>query len=254
MPSLSNIIAKLTIAGTDFIFPPACHYCASPIEKGAIVHLCPACLGQLSETNKNFCSICSVVVGPHLETSSGCFYCQNEKYSFRRATALGNHVGFLKSVVLQAKLQRDNPLLYSLSQLLADRITRSDQNDASNLIIPIPQHWTDRILYPFHAPVTLSNHLSHLLKQPANSNILQLRQRTVRQHTLQGAERRQNLRDAFYISPRINLKGAKIILVDDVMTTGTTCNRATQQLLKAGAEDVCVAVLARGIGLKSSIR
>jgi predicted amidophosphoribosyltransferase len=59
-------------------------------------------------------------------------------------------------------------------------------------------------------------------------------------------ERRQNVRNAFYARPRKSLKGATVLLVDDVLTTGSTCHHAARALRNAGAQKVIVAAIARG--------
>ncbi len=234
--------------GAEFLFPSACSLCHSAIPPSCPNRMCAECLDGLDVTQKNSCELCSAVVGPNLATDNGCIHCRHEGYEFRSVASLGNYTGLLKKAVLQGKCQYDELALRSLAQLLSQVVCDRASNRSMDLIVPIPQHWSDRFLSLNQASMTIANQLSRLLKLPNDRHILRKRERTPKQHLLSPAARRKNLRSAFKVNRGIDLTGLSILLVDDVLTTGTTCQRATRVLLQAGAEEVRVAVLARGIG------
>ncbi|WP_232101483.1 ComF family protein [Gimesia panareensis] len=118
-----------------------------------------------------------------------------------------------------------------------------------DLIIPVPLHWTSR-LYRSHNPAGLIGEaLSSRLQAKYDVNILAKRKRTPAQTSLTPSERRTNLRDAFRVRRSRRIQDLRILLVDDVMTTGSTANAATRALLEAGAREINVAVIARAPGL-----
>ena len=91
--------------------------------------------------------------------------------------------------------------------------------------------------------------IANRLGVPTTSRLLVRRRRTIPQATLSPGRRRANVRGAFFVHPHQDLVGAKVLLVDDILTTGATLNEAAKMLRKAGAEEVSVAVLARAEGL-----
>lgn len=241
-------ISQITGAGREFLFPTVCQLCAAPLSGDAPVDFCTPCLNELRPANQNQCQVCSADVGPNLTTELGCIHCQQERFMFRKITSLGTYAGPLKEAVLRGKRSHNPTLLCHLSDLCSAQLRQTAQDASTNLIVPIPRHWTDRLFESQAPPMSIANRLNHLLKLRLETHILTKRSRTPKQHSLQPTARRKNLKSAFQVASGINLDGARILLVDDVLTTGTTCQRATFELRKAGAEDVQVFVLARGVG------
>lgn len=234
-------------SGIEFLFPAACLYCGKHLACGA-GKFCRECCDAIRRSDVNQCLVCSAFVGPYLETSQGCIHCQADSYAFQSVFSLGNYEGCLRTAVLRGKHLHDSTMLVGLTELLVE-CSRSRFLDASiDVLVPMPHHWLDRLLSRSEPSTTIANHLGRLLKVPVDSHILAKRQRTQKQQSLSPSARRENLKTAFAVSSGVDLKGTKVLLVDDVLTTGTTCQRAARALLKSGAEVVKVAVLARGIG------
>ncbi len=235
-------------SSVEFLFPSACSLCGSAVSTECRIQICEDCLCELNLDEIRRCEVCSAVVGPNLKTENGCQYCRNDRFAFGAVTSLGNYDGALKQAVLRGKYHHETRILSSLTELLF-RLTSERFSDASiSLVVPIPHHWTERFRSCHPASTTIANQLSRLLKVRIDRHILCKRKRTPKQHSLQPTARRKNLQDAFKVNRNVDLTGLSVLLVDDVLTTGTTCQRATRTLLQAGAEEVRVAVLARGIG------
>src|SRR5262249_29434935 len=92
---------------------------------------------------------------------------------------------------------------------------------------------------------TVAHAVARQLELRCSTGLLICRRILRRQSTLTPPQRRQNVRGAFYASRRWNVAGQRILLVDDVMTTGATAHEASRALLKAGAAAVDVATVAR---------
>jgi ComF family protein len=130
-------------------------------------------------------------------------------------------------------------LIHSLSNLLDEH--------HFDYIIPLPYHW-HRLIHRGHNPVrTICKQLARETNFPLMDGLKRIRS----QHSQKGLNRRQrlsNLSCAFVVHPHLNQSifvGKNLLLVDDVLTTGATCNSAALTLKTAGAKSVCVACLAR---------
>jgi predicted amidophosphoribosyltransferase len=152
----------------------------------------------------------------------------------------------MRSAVLAAK----RPGGDSAAAWLADRLWKLRAAELAplgiDLVIPVPQHWTRRVVAPQNAAESIARRLAARLNAPFRRHILVKTRRTPKQTSLAPSARRENLRGCFHsLRP---LHGRRVLLVDDVLTTGTTANRASRALLDVGAEAVWVAAPARGVG------
>jgi len=248
---LSPGVRTLLRDTVDFVFPPACACCQRPLPDSSDTprFVCLDCRQKLAPTIADRCQRCSAPVGPHLDTTAGCIHCREDRFAFERVFSLGVYDDALRSAVLAAKQPGGDVLTASLAELLFLRETDALQSLGIDLIVPVPHHWTERLLRRHLPPVTFAARLSPLLDVPWTAHLLAKIRRTRPQLWLEPTDRRNNLRGAFRLTGRPQLDGSRILLVDDVLTTGTTAHRAASVLKKAGAT-VFVAVIARGLGTR----
>lgn len=125
--------------------------------------------------------------------------------------------------------------------------TGKDFWEEADYIIPVPLHRWRLLKRRFNQSAIIANYLSKKTKIPALLNCLQRVRATETQGHLQAAQRKRNVKNAFDIHPKhkAQLKGKKIVLIDDVYTTGATVNECTRALLKAGVSRVDVLTIAR---------
>lgn len=240
-----------TFAGhvVDFLFPPQCPVCGNETDReGAVETLCRACVAALGPVAADRCRRCSAPVGPHLDTSAGCVHCSGDVYSFERAMSLGTYRDWLRTAVLSAKQSGGGPAAAALARVFCNREESELRRLGIDLIVPVPHHWWDRTTRAHLAPVTLSRIIANRLRIRWRGGTLRKVRHTPKQVDLTPTDRRRNLRGAFRVARRSRLAGRTILLVDDVLTTGTTAHCATRALKQAGAEPVYVAAMARGVG------
>jgi predicted amidophosphoribosyltransferase len=108
--------------------------------------------------------------------------------------------------------------------------------------------WPQRLWRGANSSETLAIAVARELKLPVASDLLVCRRFLRKQSTLRPDERRRNVRHAFRVSWRYDIKGARLLVVDDVMTTGATAQETARVLRDAGAASVVVAAVARGMG------
>ena len=245
--SLLHLTHALLGATVGVLLPETCPLCRRDLPPAAAGEewLCTACVAALPVT-ENYCDVCSAPVGPFLNTQKGCGHCLKDDFGFRRTFAIGEYIDSLRAAVLSAKQAGGSPTAVWLADRLWERRGEELAALAATQILPVPQHWTRRLTAPHNTAAVVGSRLAVRLKVPYDASILRKVRRTPAQPSLVPSARRANLRSAFAVDARLD--GQRILLVDDVLTTGTTADRVARVLLKAGAETVWVAVLARGIG------
>ncbi len=139
------------------------------------------------------------------------------------------------------------PLAVALVELLWELRRDELSQLQAEVVVPLPMHWARRLQRGANAPDVLAERLARRLGVPL-CPMLARRRHTAPQASLARAARLTNLRQAFGLRGSYNCRGARVLLVDDVLTTGTTCGEATRVLLRHGAATVSVAVLARAEG------
>lgn len=238
--------------GIDFVYPPFCPLCGSRADctesDQSGPNFCDDCRAALVTEYGDACLRCGAPVGPNLQTSNGCYSCRNDRFVFETVYQLGVYEEKLREACLRAKSSFSEPLAAALTQLLWEWIATDLDQAGIDLIVPIPEHWTRRINRNHNPPETLGRVLARRLHVGFDAHILAKVRRTPSQTSLTPTKRRGNLRDAFRVRRNSLLQGKTVLLVDDVLTTGTTANQAAKALRKSGADRVIVVVWARGLG------
>jgi ComF family protein len=213
------------------------------------VAICEECAKELIKPEQNFCRRC----GGHTDQPLNikvvdCRLCRDTRFRFASVTILGRYQDLLQNTVLRIKRSNAQGLAQAIGSLFA--YTRREQLAAlrSNVVVPIPMHWTRRLMRGINSPELLAESIANELDiVSAAGGGLSRRLMTLPQGELSQTRRRKNLRHAFRLQRRFKVEAARILLVDDILTTGATCDEAAKILLDNGAAQVDVAVLARSI-------
>lgn len=236
-----------------FVYPDECARCGlehhdtnRSFRDGPM--LCEECEAVVAPAIGPPCERCGAPVGPYVDSSKGCVYCRRDRFRFDKVIRLGVYNGALRDACRQGKLAEGQPLAAAAANLLWHRERIAFESLQADLVLSVPRHWSDRIGRPSHSSATIASILSRKLQLGEPASILKKTRRTLAQSGLSPVRRRSNLKGAFRVRRRVDLAGAKVLLVDDVLTTGTTADEASRILRNAGAERVVVAVLARGLG------
>jgi ComF family protein len=177
-----------------------------------------------------------------------CPVCQQEKPFFTKATAYGAYDGALRELMHLLKYERVEPAASVLGPMLSEAIGKLDLGAAAVLVVPVPLHTSKRRERGFNQAELIARQALKELALPhaqLASDVLQRTRPTVSQIGLTRPQRRENIRGAFRVAHPTKLSGRDILLVDDVMTTGTTASECARILRKAGAQRVWVATVAR---------
>ncbi|MGH9524313.1 MAG: ComF family protein [Terriglobales bacterium] len=186
----------------------------------------------------------------HSEFAEYCFSCSQERPAFTRAAAYGSYDEGMRDLIHLLKYQRVRPAASVLGRMLAEAIaTLSPEFSGDPVVIPVPLHVSKLRQRGFNqseliARAALKLHAAGLTGKP-NVSVLVRQRNTVSQTGMTPAQRRENVRGAFAVVRPADIAGRDVMLVDDVMTTGTTVSECARVLRRAGAERVFVATVAR---------
>jgi ComF family protein len=156
--------------------------------------------------------------------------------------------GQLRELILRMKHVSGEGLAEVLGELWACHMEKRLRELKADVIVPVPLHWWRRCMRGYNQSAVLAQALAHRLRIPCRTRWLRRIRNTPRQVVQSVSARRANVRNAFFAPARAELRGKTVLLVDDVLTTGSTANDAARALRAAGATRVVVAVLAGGHG------
>lgn len=167
---------------------------------------------------------------------------------FDATVTLGSYHAGLRDVVLRMKRPMHTALSVAMGELLVRRRGEQLLDHRADVIVPIPMFWARRLYRGINSPEILARCLASSLGIPVRRNLLVRCRNTLPQANLPPSRRFKNVRGAFRVRHPNAVQDARVLLVDDVLTTGATCSEAANMLKRAGAATVLVAVIARAQG------
>lgn len=230
-----------------FVYPSVCQLCNTGRATAAEGYVCVSCFQRVRFIKPPFCERCGLPFEGDLTTSFECSNCRDMELHFTSARS----AVIAKDVVLEAihRYKYSRALWFEpfLAGLLISAAAAELKQSGWQRIVPVPLHPTKAREREFNQSQRLARQLSRATGIPLNDRCLQRVQPTRTQTLLSRHERAANVRSAFAVSRRAQFAGERIVLIDDVFTTGATTNACARALRAAGAGEVCVWTVARGI-------
>jgi ComF family protein len=248
---LWDFVGHESRAVSNLLFPPACLYCDGDIAAPTTsMMLCEPCLKELTPQSGSRCNLCGGTVSEFGagQDDKGCGHCRDTRLHFDTVMPLGSYQGELRSAVLRMKRSQDEPLAAAMAELLWSQVGIRLAGWRPDVVVPIPMFWFRRWVRGTNSPEIVSALLAKKLRVPVSLKGLNRKRNTKPQGTLPPGHRFQNVRDAIGLNPSFAWNDARVLLIDDILTTGATCSEAARVLKKAGAAAVAVAVVARAHG------
>ena len=217
--------------------------------------VCQACWDALETWRGPACAVCGTPFTADLGASATqplCFQCAQGEFAFDSARSLGLYRGVLRSLILQLKFHRRERLGERLGARLAEGWNSLGPAcvDARPLLVPVPLHGSRERERGFNQSALLAEGLSRALARTWGAAAFEARallrtKATPPQTGLSLAARRDNVRGAFSVAEPERVRDRVVVLIDDVMTTGSTLSACAEALKAAGAERVLALTLAR---------
>src|SRR5713101_5862876 len=245
--SITTLTGTLYDAALALVYPQACAVCGGSVESRHDGVVCAACwkATRLFVDEDTLCWKCGAFtranVSEDRRKSIRCGQCDED--GFTAARACGFYEGALRASVLE--LKREPHVAVRLAHLMLAALQREPVNSA-NLIIPVPLHSGRERERGFNQAVLLARELSRLSKLPLDEHSVIRRVHTERHRAgMDGRARRESVADAFAVRHADAIAPKRVLLIDDVFTTGATVSSCAAALRDVGAEDVFVLTLAR---------
>ncbi len=233
-------LAGLVKGFIDTLLPPLCPLCRDLIDSD--IGLCSICLEGIKRIEGPVCTRCGVPFSSVHVVGHLCKDCIGGRGYFRMARSFGLYEGILLDAIRLFKYRGKTSLAQPLAYLLSTCALEFGEYD---LIIPIPL-FMDRLKERgFNQSLLLSKRLGRLVSIPVEPFVLKKIRPSHPQVGLKRKERIRNVRGTFMVGEGSDIRGKKILLIDDVYTTGATAEEASRVLVMEGAEFVDVLTLGR---------
>ncbi|MEE4253871.1 MAG: ComF family protein [Desulfuromusa sp.] len=222
------------------LFPPACPLCSHTFSSEETEVFCSACMAGFKALPEAYCPVCALPFAGVSNSSHLCSRCTLHPPSYEKVYTVGLYEQSLRYAIHQFKFNRKVSLDRSLGVLLEQAV---DRNLSVDLIVPIPLSRQRLQQRSYNQALLLAREFAKIRQLSLASNLLVKVRDTESQQGLSAVQRGRNLQGAFKL--RGEVPGRTVLLVDDVMTTGTTVEACSQILLAGGAKAVYVAVIGR---------
>jgi len=230
----------------DLILPPSCLCCQRSLDDSKSF-LCADCLPKLSLIH-HACLRCGAPLPSVVPETEGCLRCRGRSWAFKRAIAVGPYCGPLQHLVIAMKKLRYEATTMYFGRLLAARLIATGIASEIDWIVPVPSHWWRRLIRKVSTAEVLAEAVGRELSIPWTRHFVRRNRYTPKQGMMRASERKVNVKGAFVAKIPTRWKGARILLVDDVLTSGSTAHEVSRVLLQAGAGEVIVGAIARALG------
>jgi ComF family protein len=226
----------------DLLWPPRCVFCgaepppAAGDERRRLAEVCEDC-GRSLATGGSRCGRCG-----QPGDDDPCSRCGGRLGECAGIVVLGSYADAVRDAVLRAKRPAGDLLAAGLAALIVERHGDRLRSWRPDLVVPVPMHWTRRLVRGTSAADELARGVATGLGLPVRRAVRRSR-RTVMQNSLPRGDRRGNVAGAFRAGRGV--AGRRVLVVDDVTTTGATLAACSAALLSAGATAVYAAVAAR---------
>ena len=242
-------LSRLAESLLDAVLPPLCLSCGGVVEKQGF--MCHGCWARLNFIERPFCACCGFMFDIPVETGAVCGACAEQAPPFTTARAALVYDDGSRPLVLGFKHGDHTHGALPLARWMV-RAGEEMLKDA-DFIVPVPLHRWRLLKRRYNQAALLCHALGQLTQRPVLVDALVRQRVTASQGHLSAKERAENVHGAFVVRGAMarKIKGRRLVLVDDVMTTGATVKECAKILNAAGALRVDVLTLARTKGRAS---
>ena len=235
--------SELFQAAVSLLYPATCAICGKHVR--ASEYLCDGCEAKVVRIVPPCCEICSEPFEGSINTAFTCANCAHRTIHFDAAVAAYRGRGIVRDVIHQFKYNRQIHLRHLVARWLRAALDDERLRDCRfDVIVPVPLHPARQRERGFNQASLLAQLLSAHTSIPSKPLLKRIRYTTT-QTALDRSERMENLHNAFRLRKNADMRGLRVLLIDDVLTTGSTLSECARVLKRAGAISVHAATAAR---------
>jgi len=238
-----SALRRLGRAVVDGVLPPRCLSCGATVDE--VDALCGACWAAITFFAPPWCSQCGLSFPHPMGEGAICADCARQHPSWDRARSVLRYDRHSRRLVLMLKHGDQTHLAGAFGRWM--HRAGGEVLAGADLLMPVPLHWTRLFGRRFNQSALLAQAIRGAGGPPVAADWLVRRRRTPSQGTLGPLARARNVRGAFALRRGRSVKGKRVVLIDDVLTTGATAEECARVLRRAGAAYVGVLVLARAV-------
>jgi len=227
----------------DLLYPPHCAICSQTTAGGE--HLCASCRKKARAIRAPFCQTCSEPFSGQIDGPFVCSECRERKHRFACAVSCYKSSDVVRELVHQLKYKGRVYLRHVLAEWLAQTLDDPRlQSPPCDRLVPVPLHAARQRERGFNQALVLAEELGTRSGIPVANCLRRIRYTESQTHFDRDA-RMENLRGAFQMRHHSDVRNLHLLLIDDILTTGSTVDECARVLLDAGAASVRVATVAR---------
>jgi ComF family protein len=227
----------------DGVLPPRCLACGTIVDEPDA--LCSSCWAGMTFFAPPWCAVCGLPFPHPMGEEAVCADCARQKPSWDRARAVMRYDKHSRHLVLALKHGDRTHVARALGRWMGR--AGAELLEGADMIMPVPLHWTRLFTRRYNQAGLLAHAVRAAGGPPVMADWLVRRRRTPSQGRLGPAARARNVRGAFAVRRGCNVKGKRIVLVDDVLTTGATVEECARVLRRGGAAFIGVLTLSRAV-------
>lgn len=230
-----NALWRVKSAAENALFPEdiTCDICGEELTADTRYRLCAECMFKIPFTGEHICLSCGVSMS---DEADYCIRCENSDFKFALNRAPMIYDGEAKSLIYAMKFGGKRYLAATIGAMMVDEFIK--RRMSADIAVYVPMTGTEEKKRGFNQSELLAREVADRLNMPLLPALVKIKE-TSAQKQLTGKEREDNL-DGAFVCTFNQVKGRRMLLIDDVFTTGATANACSKALLKAGAKDVRV--------------
>jgi ComF family protein len=236
-------LRRLGRAVVDGVLPPRCLACGTIVDEPDA--LCSSCWAGMTFFAPPWCAVCGLPFPHPMGEEAVCADCARQKPSWDRARAVMRYDKHSRHLVLALKHGDRTHVARALGRWMGR--AGAELLEGADMIMPVPLHWTRLFTRRYNQAGLLAHAVRAAGGPPVMADWLVRRRRTSSQGRLGPVARVRNVRGAFAVRRGCDVKGKRIVLVDDVLTTGATVEECARVLRRGGAAFIGVLTLSRAV-------
>lgn len=218
------------------IYPNTCGFCDKILENGFICDECQKLILPVGNT----CDIC----GREIENiSNRCLNCLHKKAYYSKLIYIYKYKDIIRKKIIAFKFNNKTYLCRCFAENIVRKLVKLEEK--FDIIIPVPIHWKRLRKRGYNQSYLVAKEVSKKLKVNLENKVLMKKKNTAPQSSLKRKERKSNTSSAYSVQKKEKIIGKKILLIDDIFTTGATVNECSKELKYAGAKEIIVVTIAR---------